>query len=187
MRYLKRIEEKIIKQKETVAQEKELADKLASEIELVKKEIAEGELDVPYVPSAQTRLETIIKMADPQKGDWAADLGCGDGRVLIALAKRGAMAHGFELERSRVELARANIEKVKLSNRAFVYHQNFWEVDLLPFNIITLYGITSVMQRLEAKLKRELQPGSRVVSNYFTFPNWKVVLEENDVYLYIKE
>ncbi|MGI5828247.1 MAG: SAM-dependent methyltransferase [Patescibacteria group bacterium] len=140
--------------------------------------------DIPYVPSSWNRLETMIELCAVKPGQKTADLGSGDGRVVIALAQRGAEAHGFEIEPERVELAKKNIRKAGLEGKAFIHQANFWDVNLSQFDIITVYGITGIMDRLETKLKKELRNGSKVISNYFTFPTWRHKILKDDVYLY---
>jgi precorrin-6B methylase 2 len=143
-------------------------------------------LDIPYVPSAEERCKIMFALAEVKPGEKTIDLGSGDGRVVIGMARRGAEAYGVEIEPKRVKLGQNNLKKTNLEARAQIFHASFWDLDLSEFDVITLYGISSIMKRLEKKLQKELKPGARVVSNYFTFPNWKPAVEENHVYLYIK-
>jgi ribosomal protein L11 methylase PrmA len=143
--------------------------------------------DIPYVPSSWTRLDTMIQLCSIKPGQKTADLGSGDGRVVIALAERGAEAHGFEIDPERVDLAKSNIRKSGLENKAFIHQANFWDVNLNQFDVITIYGITGIMERLEAKLLKELREGSRVICNYFNFPTWPYTLKKEDIYLYSKD
>jgi len=129
----------------------------------------------------------MIELSDVKPGQKTADLGSGDGRVVIALAKKGADATGFEIDEGRVGLAKQNIDKEGLNGNAKIYQKNFWDVDFGDFDIITIYGITGIMDRLEKKLRKELKPGARVVCNYFNFPTWKHKKEKGDVYLYVQE
>lgn len=142
--------------------------------------------DIPFVPTSADRLKTMVELAEIRPGIKAADLGSGDGRVIIALAQAGAEAHGFEVNRKLVVESRKKIKEAGLENKAFVHQQNFWDTDLADFEIITLYGITSIMERLENKLKRELKTGAKVISNYFTFPSWDHNEKREKVYLYRK-
>jgi len=140
--------------------------------------------DIPFVPTSDDRLKKMIELAQVKPGEKAVDLGCGDGRVIIALAKAGAEAYGYEIDKNRAEIAIKKVLEEGLSKNVHVFCQNFWDVDLRPFDIVAIYGITSIMNRLEIKLKKELKPGSRVVSNYFPFPTWEPEKKEGSVYLY---
>lgn len=157
------------------------------ELEAIRKEIKPSSLDVPYVPSSHEKVGKMIELANIKKGIKAADLGSGDGRVVIALANAGAFAYGFELESDRVRIGRENIEKAGLSDRAFIRAGDYFKANLKPYDLIMVYGLTSIMPRLEEKLMKELEPGARIVSNRFTFPNWQPEKEIDEVYLYIKK
>lgn len=140
--------------------------------------------DIPFVPSSVQRVSTMIELADIKPGQKAVDLGAGDGRIVIEMAKRGAIAVGYEIDKQRAKLSLENIKKENLEDKAIVFNGNFWYVDLSRFDIVTLYGITGIMERLEKKLKTELKEGARIVSNFFTFPGLTPEIEKEDVYLY---
>ncbi len=141
---------------------------------------------LPFVPSSTERLKTMIEMASVLPGEKAADLGAGDGRVVIALAKMGAEAHGYEIDPVLVQKALENIKEAGLSDKAFIHHQDFFGADLGEYDLLMIYGITSIMGKLEEKLEREMKIGARLVSNYFTLPTWDYEDKINDVLLYRK-
>ncbi|HEX9503161.1 MAG TPA: 50S ribosomal protein L11 methyltransferase [Patescibacteria group bacterium] len=126
----------------------------------------------PFVPTDKLTLERMIMLAEIKPGEKLADLGSGDGRIIIAAAKAGAIAYGFEINPLLVLWSRYKIKKAGLADRAFVHWKSFWRVDFTPFDVVMLFGITGIMARLGQKLKAELKPGSRVISNIFKFPNW---------------
>ncbi|HUD44240.1 MAG TPA: 50S ribosomal protein L11 methyltransferase [Patescibacteria group bacterium] len=134
--------------------------------------------------SANERLDVMLELSQIQPGQKTIDLGSGDGRVVIAMAKLGAQAHGIEIDPGRVELARNNILKENLLDKAIITQGNFWNEDLGEFDIITLYGITGIMERLEKKLKIEMKPGSKVISNFFQFPNWYPAKNKSNIFVY---
>jgi len=142
--------------------------------------------DIPFVPSSPDRLTVMLELAAVQPGQKTADLGSGDGRVVIAMAKAGAEAHGFEINPKLITEARENIAEEGLENKAFIHDMNFWDCDLSQYDIVSVYGITSIMERLEKKCLAEMKTGAKVVSNYFTFPNWTPSLVKEKVYLYLK-
>lgn len=138
----------------------------------------------PYLASRREKVREMIKIADIKPGEKAADLGSGDGRIVIALARAGAEAHGYEINPFLVWWARRNIGKAGLKGRAFSHWGDFWRVDFSSFDVIIVYCLRRTMKGLEKKLKEELEPGARVVSNYFTFPDWPASKKENNVHLY---
>ncbi len=137
-----------------------------------------------YVPSKDKVLDIMIEFAQLQPGEKAVDLGSGDGRVLIALAKTGAEAHGFEIERKLVKRSKENITEAQMEDLAFTHQQSFWKADLSEYDVIFVYGMRHVMKRLEKKLEKELKPGARVISNAFEFPEWIESKKQGHVYLY---
>jgi len=114
----------------------------------------------------------------------AADIGAGDGRLVIALAEAGAEAHGYEINPLLVWLAKRNIAKAGLTGKAFVHWQSYWDEDLSKFDIVTVYGTPKILERLEKKLARELGTGTRIISNIYTFPTWSPSKTDDKVYLY---
>jgi len=139
-----------------------------------------------FAASKKDIVEKMILISDIKPGEKAVDLGSGDGRLVIALASAGAEAHGYEINPFLVWSSRKNIEKAGLVNRAFIHWKNFWTVDFSEFDIVTVFGIGYMMKKLEVKLKKELKPNSKVVSNYFVFPNWPYSKKEDNVLLYKK-
>jgi len=138
----------------------------------------------PFVPTKRATVDRMVAVAGVKPGDRALDIGSGDGRIVIALAKAGAEAHGIDNNPLLVWWSRWNIRKAGLSGRAFIHWGNFWHHDFSPYDVVTLFGITQIMRRLERKLEKELKPGSRVVSNSFQFPTWKNVRKDDAVFVY---
>lgn len=128
----------------------------------------------------------ILLLADIKPGQKAVDLGSGDGRLVIAMAKLGIESHGYEINPFLVILSKFKIYKAGLGNKAFVYWGSFWQKDLSGYDIIVLYGISYIMNDLELKLKKELKIGAKVVSNYFRFPHWASEKQEGNICLYKK-
>jgi len=139
-----------------------------------------------YVPTGSEKINKMIKLARAGPGKKAVDLGSGDGRIVIALARAGAEAHGYEVNPLLVRISRKKIREAGLSEKAFIHWKSFWGQDLSGFDVVTLFGATYVMRRLEKKLKKELRPKAKVASYVFRFPHWTPVLREKSVYLYEK-
>jgi ribosomal protein L11 methylase PrmA len=137
-----------------------------------------------YFPTTPKGVKTICRLAEVHAGDAIADLGSGDGRILIALAKAGAEAHGYEVDPFLVMRSRQAIRKAGLEGKAVVHWKSFWKADLGKYKTVVAYGFPHIMKKLGDKLNRELSPGTKVISNVFTFPNLTEVSVENDVRLY---
>ncbi len=123
-----------------------------------------------YVASTPEKTLLLVKLSRVVPGERAADLGSGDGRVVIALAQSGAEAHGFEVNPVLVLIAKRNIRRAGMQHMAFIHWKSFWRADLSRFDVLTVFQGSFIMKRLEAKVRKELAPGARVVSDYWGFP-----------------
>ena len=141
-------------------------------------------LGAPFVPIAPTVLKRMIELLTIQPGEKAADLGAGDGRVVIELARAGAKAQGYEINPLLVLASRKNIKHAEMARQASVHWKNFWKQDLSSFQVVTLFGMPHMMKKLQEKLAKELKPGSRVISHQFKFPDWPIAQQESQLYLY---
>jgi protein-L-isoaspartate O-methyltransferase len=137
-----------------------------------------------YDPSSRVEAEVMARIADVRPGERAADLGSGDGRVVCALARAGAEAHGYEINPVLVLISRRNIRREGLGGRAFIHWGNFWSRNLSEYSLITTFQVGFVMARMEAKLARELAPGSRIVSHYWRFPGLQPEQTQGNIYRY---
>jgi len=136
--------------------------------------------DVPFVPSPEVVVRRMLQLADVRENEVVYDLGCGDGRVLIIAAKEfGARAVGIEIRRDLYEQCLKRIKDLGLEDRVKVHHGNFFDFDISDADVVTLYLLTSVNEKLRPKLERELRPGTRVVSHDFEVPGWKPIVVED--------
>ena len=141
---------------------------------------------IPYFTTSRYRVETMIELAHINPGEIAADLGSGDGRILIALAEKGVTAHGYELDDQLFVQTKETIAKTRLGNNIVLHQSNFWEEDLSVYDIITVYPMPDIMEYLEKKLLQEAKPTTRILLNYYPFPTWKEVSNKDHIYLYKK-
>lgn len=130
-------------------------------------------LDVPYVPTPNDVVERMLDLADVAPGDYVIDLGSGDGRIVIAAAKRGAVGHGVDLNPERVREARENAELEGVSDRIMFLQEDIFETDFNKASVVTMYLLTSVNRELRPTLLEKLRPGTRVVSHSFDMGEWK--------------
>jgi len=114
------------------------------------------------------------------------DLGSGDGRIVVAFARAGIEAHGYELNPVLVWYSYALIYGLGLQKHAHIHFGNFWKEDLSDFNIVTVFGLRPMMGELEKKLVHELPSGARILSNNLQFPTLEFKQKEEGVYLYSK-
>lgn len=140
-----------------------------------------------YSGTKRGTLEQMLLLAKVQPGERAVDIGSGDGRIVIALAKAGAKAYGYEINPILVWWSRRKIRNAKLQEKAFVYWKNFWSQDFSSFDIVTVYGIPYIMKELEQRLQQELKPSARVVSNGLSFPTWTCERTYGRARLYINQ
>lgn len=138
----------------------------------------------PYEPSRGKALKIIVKFANPKSGDRIAELGSGDGRICIALAKTGAEVHGFEINPFLVWISRRRIKKLGLQNKIKISWKNFFKKELSKYNKIVMFQFNTITNKLSKKFKKELKPGSIIVSHWWKLPNWKIKKQEGRVYFY---
>ncbi len=131
------------------------------------------QLDVAYVPTPDFVVEKMLDMANVGPGDYVIDLGCGDGRIVIAAAKRGAFGHGVDLDPERIKEARENAREAGVSDKVVFEVENIYNTDFSRANVITMYLFPSINLKLRPKLLEELEPGSRIVSHDFDMGEWK--------------
>ncbi len=137
-----------------------------------------------YMPTTDSRVVRMLALAELKEGERFLDIGSGDGRLVMAAARRGAHAVGYELNPLLVLWSRARIRQAGLEAQAQVHWRDFWRTSLSGFDVVAVYGIGRIMGALEAKAERELAPGARVVSNTFRFPTRKATREEEGLYRY---
>ena len=128
--------------------------------------------DVVYEPTPLAVVDTLVDAAKVGPKDVVYDLGCGDGRFVIAAARRGATGIGFDLNPNLVEWAAANALAERVDARVHFEVRDLFTVDLSPASVITLYLLPELNLRLRPKLWKELKVGSRVVSNAFDMGDW---------------
>jgi SAM-dependent methyltransferase len=130
--------------------------------------------DVPYVPTDEPVVMAMLRFAGVTANDVVYDLGCGDGRIVIAAARHcGARGVGVDIDPLRITESRENAAKARVGDRVRFLCQSFFDTDVSEASILMLYLLPSINIRLRPKLLSELRPGTRIIANHFEIGDWK--------------
>jgi tRNA A58 N-methylase Trm61 len=153
----------------------------------------------PFVPSPQTVVEYMLKLADLKSGEVLFDMGSGDGRTVIMAAKTFcARGVGIELREDLAKKAMCNIHENGLDGRVTIMNDDMFNVNLTSADVVYLYLTTSANEKIKPKLESDLKKGARIVSHDYEIIGWKPTKVENfcenpklgypshTIYLYIK-
>jgi SAM-dependent methyltransferase len=127
--------------------------------------------DVVYLPTPPELVNKMLDMAGVTPQDYVIDLGSGDGRIVIAAAKRGARALGIEYDGPLVELSRRTAESEHVSDKARFVQADLFESEFSEATVLTMFLLSDIMLKLQPKIF-DLRPGTRVVSNSFEMDDW---------------
>ena len=122
--------------------------------------------DVVWIPSPTDMVEKMLDMAKVTPADYVVDLGSGDGRNVIAAARRGANALGVEYNPDLVELSKRAAAKAGVGNKAVFVQGDMFEADISRATALILFLIPANLHRLTPKFLT-LRPGTRIVSNTY--------------------
>jgi SAM-dependent methyltransferase len=136
------------------------------------------ELEVPFVPTPHSLVQKMLDLAAVGASDYLIDLGCGDGRIAVAAALRGARALGVDLDRLRIAEAHAAARLAGVEARASFRRQDLFATPIYEASVIALYLLPEINLRLRPRLLTELRPGARIVSHAFTLGDWRPEAEE---------
>jgi ribosomal protein L11 methylase PrmA len=132
--------------------------------------------DVIFVPTPQSVVDAMLKLAKVTKDDVVYDLGCGDGRIVITAAKQfGARGVGIDIDPKRIQESNANAVAAGVTDRVKFMNTDIFadSTNLSEATVVTLYLLPSLNVKLLPKLRRELKPGTRIVSNSFSMGEWE--------------
>jgi SAM-dependent methyltransferase len=136
-------------------------------------------INAPYVTTPDEVVEAMLRLAKVDARDNVYDLGCGDGRIVIAAAKKfGARGVGIDLNPERIREARANAQKAGVEALLRFQVNDLFDSDIHPATVVALYLLPDLNLRLRPKLLKELKPGSRVISHDFHMGDWKADKEQ---------
>ena len=127
--------------------------------------------DVIWMPTPDALVERMLTMAQVTPRDVVYDLGSGDGRLVIAAAKRGAQAYGVEYNPDLVAFSENRARAQGMAQKAHFVHGDIFETDFSKATVVTLYLLSTLNMRLRPHLLK-MRPGTRVVSHAFTMEDW---------------
>jgi SAM-dependent methyltransferase len=127
--------------------------------------------DVVWVPTPEPMVAVMLDMAKVTPDDVVVDLGSGDGRLVIAAAKRGARARGVEYNPEMVRLSQQRARAAGVHDLATFIEGDMFEADIADATVMAVFLLTENMRRLQDRFLA-LRPGTRIVSNTFGIPEW---------------
>ncbi len=131
------------------------------------------ELDVPYYTTEPEVVDGMMDMAGVGPGDYLIDLGSGDGRIVIAAARRGAVGHGVDLDPARIAESDVNAGKAGVADRVMFLEEDLFDTDFSQASVVTMFLLSALNLRLRPDLLAKLQPGTRVISHTFDMDDWE--------------
>lgn len=152
-----------------------------------------GHVEAPWAPTPNEVVEFVLDLGYINSKDTVFDLGCGDGRIVIGAAKRGAKAICVEIDDKLIEIARARAREQGVEDRITFINSDIINVDLSSASIVYMYLTTNVINRLKSKVISELRPGTMIISLDYSI-DWLQPLDIEElnvgtkryrVYLYI--
>ena len=135
----------------------------------------------PWVPARSFDLQALLDDSNLKKGEHYIELGCGDGRLVRAAARRGAIAVGYELNPLLWLIAKLRVLGVQ---NAAVRFGDLWRVDLSSADVVLAFLVPRTMPRLHQKASRELKTSARLVSYIFPIEGKKPLLHNRSWYIY---
>ena len=140
--------------------------------------------DIYFAPTWEPVVYEMLELAGVTRDDIVYDLGSGDGRIVILAAQKyGARGVGIELDANLVDISRQVAREAQLTDKVTFIQGNLFDTEIANATVVTLYLSESVNRELEPKLRRQLRPGTRIVSHQFSMGVWqpdKVVRSEVD-------
>lgn len=130
-------------------------------------------LDVPYVPTAEKVVDAMLDLGEVGRNDVLYDLGCGDGRIVVAAAlKRKARGVGVDMDPARIADAMEYAGNTGVEFSVEFIEGDLLEVDIEEATVVTLYLLDEVNVLIRPRLLDELRPGTRIVSHAFDMGDW---------------
>ncbi len=135
--------------------------------------------ELVYVPTPQNIVDQMLTFAAVGKDDVVFDLGCGDGRLVVSAARLGARGVGIDINPERIKESNENAQAAGVTDRVKFINGDIFDADVSSATVVTLYLLASTLDRLLPKLRKELRPGTRIVSHNYRFTEWEPEKESN--------
>lgn len=130
-------------------------------------------LDVPYVPTRPEVVDAMLKLANVKKGDLVYDLGCGDGRIVVAAARDyGATGVGVDIDPQRIKEANENARTAGVTGKVKFIQGDLFKTDFSKATVVTMYLFPEINLKLRPKILA-MKPGTRIVSHAFDMGDWE--------------
>ncbi len=129
--------------------------------------------DIAFIPTPDDAIAAMIQLAQVTANDVVYDLGCGDGRLLVQAAQRGARGVGIDIDPLRIAEARALAAEAGVSDRLQFHQGNLYDATFATATVVMLYLLPHLNVRLRPRLQAQLRPGSRIISHQFDMGDWQ--------------
>jgi SAM-dependent methyltransferase len=148
----------------------------------------------PYVPTPHDVVETMLELAELNENDYLVDLGCGDGRIVVAAARKyGARGLGIDIDPELIAKAKRLAKASGVDHLVEFRVEDATQTDLADATVVSLFLTPGGNELVRPRLETELAPGTRVISHNYTIPGWLVrgvealgdERERHDLYLYV--
>ena len=150
---------------------------LSAPLALAQKAVPSRKPDVPFIPTTETAVKAMLRLAAVKRSDVVYDLGCGDGRIVIAAAKNyGAHGVGIDIDPVLIREARKNARQAGVEKLVEFREQDLFHANCREATVVTVFLLPALNRRLRPQLEA-LQPGTRVISNTFEIGDWKPARE----------
>jgi hypothetical protein len=138
---------------------------------------AKPQVVAPYVDTPTSLVDAMLALADVGPNDFVVDLGSGDGRLVLTAVTKFKARGGFgvDIDPALVMRANENAQKAGVADRVQFFERDLFATDVSKATVVTIYLLPSIMPKVEAKLRAELKPGTRVVVHDYPFPTWRAV------------
>jgi precorrin-6B methylase 2 len=135
---------------------------------------AEESLTVPFITTPDEVVHRMLELAETRPNDLVVDLGSGDGRIVIAAAQKfGARGLGIEIDAALVAKSRDNALRAGVADRVSFVQGDVLAADISAANVVTVYLLPDLINRLQPRFLERLEPGTRIVSHAFGMTGWK--------------
>jgi hypothetical protein len=146
----------------------------------------------PWLPMFARDVQRAAELAAFKPGEKFFDLGAGDGRILLAASALGAQAEGFEISLLPYLIAKFKIIFSREKNRPKIFFRDFWKINLGEADVVFVFLLPRIMEKLKTKMEKELKPGTRIICYTWPMPGWtaaKISEAEGGakIYLYLRQ